>query len=666
MAAQESAIKSLQEEVTCPVCQEIYCNPSKTPKKLPCDHIFCFQCLQKLSSACFNDKLTCPVCRATSTLHKSDASLFPTAHQVNRLIDIYHKSLKEHTQNTSAPIETPQSPTCSLHNSQPLAVYCETCHKAVCRDCALTVCAPKKHNYGFLEEVAKKYKNELDSKVKPLQELQKHIVDATVAIAVNNSSLEEQKRDEVEQIEAAFKSMSQIIAEQRNQIVCEAQDRYDVQVAKNKSQVEELNRALQNLATAFQTTKKLDIVQSLTTSNDNTLSTQKQHLQTLHFQYKKLLLCTSTELHTEPYKKIEYLPQKFDPRSLLFYAGCNFKCCISEFDKLKSLRLRTPFEIVFQLDELKSGSKIKSKLICVHDKSTVSVNVAKVPPNQIRLTITPQSRGSHMLDILSGDSYICGSPIPAYVFFEPQQLPINKPKSIAVENATAIKCHDNQVMISSSPFSLTIFVNRNLTVTKIIQCPGINEFAVHDNFLFYSDIIRDRLVKSDMNGRIVASTGEKGCQPSQFKFPNGIRVNNNQIFVCDTENGRIKIYDTDLRLLKILGNAPGQFAAPFDLVFDKEGRMYVLENKNNRIQVLSDQGDHLRFIGESYFREPISLAVCNEYLFVTDMTRKCVSVHTLMGIFVTSFAAEGSIECIDIDKNGFIYVTSSRKTLLIF
>ncbi len=616
MAAKESAVKSLEEEVTCPVCQEILNKPKKIPKKISCDHTFCLQCLQKMIWNNKDGLLACPLCRATSPLQESDANLYPTAHQVNRLIDIYHKTLMEHSQESLAPTEQPESPTCSLHNSQPLVLYCEMCQNTVCRDCALFLCAPKHHTYAFLKEIVKKYKNELDRRLKPLRELHQQIVDTTVAIGADNKVLEKQKRDEVEHIEAAFQFMSLKIEEQKTKLISEAQNSYDIQVSQNTSKVEELERALQSLSAAIQTTEDLDIAHSLTKFK-SFLFQQTQHLQGLRFHYQQLLCYR--RLCSEQNMQIDF-SREFNPTHFFYYVGKGFKCYVSEYEKMKSLRVKKPFQIIFQLEEFRSEGKVKSKLVCTYDKSTVSVNVAKIAPNQISLTVTPQSRGKHELHILSGDFHIFGSPIPAYVFFEPQQLLPLKPTSLALDNATAITCHGNQVMVSSSPSSLTIFVNecQNLTVTKIIQCPGIAEFAVHDNFLFYSDVLQNRLVKSDMNGRIVASTGEKGSLPSQFKFPNGIRVINNQIFVCDTNNGRIKVYDTDLKLLKIIGedgSGPRQFTGLYDLVFDEDGNMYVLESKNHRVQALNPQGDHLRFIGESYFSKPLSLAVYNEYLF---------------------------------------------------
>lgn len=51
--------QSLQEEVTCPVCLEIFF----CPILLSCEHVFCFHCVQTWMLECRDLKLTCPMCR---------------------------------------------------------------------------------------------------------------------------------------------------------------------------------------------------------------------------------------------------------------------------------------------------------------------------------------------------------------------------------------------------------------------------------------------------------------------------------------------------------------------------------------------------------------------------------------------------------------------------
>ena len=57
-----------------------------------------------------------------------------------------------------------------------------------------------------------------------------------------------------------------------------------------------------------------------------------------------------------------------------------------------------------------------------------------------------------------------------------------------------------------------------------------------------------RIQKISSNGRFVASVGTRDSNPLQFRFPLGIGFNkkNGKLYVCDTENHRIQILGTDL------------------------------------------------------------------------------------------------------------------------
>ena len=50
----------LEKEITCPLCLDIY----KEPKKLPCDHIYCKDCLKSLAEVTANATISCPECRS--------------------------------------------------------------------------------------------------------------------------------------------------------------------------------------------------------------------------------------------------------------------------------------------------------------------------------------------------------------------------------------------------------------------------------------------------------------------------------------------------------------------------------------------------------------------------------------------------------------------------
>ncbi len=173
----------------------------------------------------------------------------------------------------------------------------------------------------------------------------------------------------------------------------------------------------------------------------------------------------------------------------------------------------------------------------------------------------------------------------------------------------------------------------------------------------------------DMNGSVVASTGSLGSGPGQFNFPNGIRLSkNSEIFVCDSNNHRIQVFDKYLNLIRILGrygHGKGCFDWPADLDFDEDGTIYVADMNNYRIQVLTPGGEHIRFIGERSLKHhncPRSPAIHRGLLYVTEAVNHCISVFKTTGDFVTTFGEKELVspEGIAIDDGDFVYVTDNR------
>ncbi len=67
MATSAGNSSVLEEELTCPVCLDLY----RDPHLLPCGHNFCLPCLRRLKSRANHGRLRCPECRQT---HRSSAS----------------------------------------------------------------------------------------------------------------------------------------------------------------------------------------------------------------------------------------------------------------------------------------------------------------------------------------------------------------------------------------------------------------------------------------------------------------------------------------------------------------------------------------------------------------------------------------------------------------
>ena len=78
----------------------------------------------------------------------------------------------------------------------------------------------------------------------------------------------------------------------------------------------------------------------------------------------------------------------------------------------------------------------------------------------------------------------------------------------------------------------------------------------------------------------------------EFKSPRSLFVSmDGKIFVSDTGNHRLQIFHADGTPLYEFGgkgNRPGEFRNPCGVVVNSKGKIYVADEGNNRVQVIFD------------------------------------------------------------------------------
>ncbi|NJL58453.1 MAG: hypothetical protein HC887_01155 [Desulfobacteraceae bacterium] len=114
--------------------------------------------------------------------------------------------------------------------------------------------------------------------------------------------------------------------------------------------------------------------------------------------------------------------------------------------------------------------------------------------------------------------------------------------------------------------------------------------VVCDGFVYVSDESYSRILKFDINGNYIKQWGSFGTDNGKFKSPTNLAIFENYLYVADTGNHRIAKYTLDgdfVESFGISGTAPGYFNSPVGLCFGTQGRLYVSESANHRIQVFS-------------------------------------------------------------------------------
>ncbi len=654
--------KKLESEVTCPLCLGVFVEP----KKLPCEHVYCRACLQGLALRSTNKAISCPECRRDEPIPDDNSvAHFTTPYRVNRQLEMYQDILKS----TEKAATSPKLTTCSTHNSQPLDMYCETCEKLVCTHCVILSCTKKNHNHGFIDEMVKLYESDLGKKLQPAKTLHRNIATALEAISTSERELQGAKEAKLLEIQTSFDALIEILAKEKLYFMGTLEKSFQEQECLFLAKRKELSESLDNLEFVLQSTEsslhsqsktaflsgigdlKNRIEQSVNVASDVSFSLNPPEILP-EMEYELLRLEEFRELcHTK-----NFVYMKSDP----------LKCHMGRSVNLNDIPIYQPFTVTLHLNSSNVNKgifgkfNITAQILSILNGSSQAVTVKKGNSEIYSLTFEPHQSGKHELQIKYLDSVTCR--IPICVIMKPGMLFSKK-----VDGATGIKYYKGNVYTSLDRHAIAVLDPSSLNRKKVINTPGGGELLIDSPHIYVTDIVDCRVIKMDMKGSVVASTGSRGNGPKKFDFPNGIRLSkNNEIFVCDSNNHRIQVFDKDLNFIRILGkygHDKGHFNWPADLDFDEDGNIYVADMKNHRIQVLTSWGEHIRYIGaRGHVIHPCSPAIHGGLIYVTDVANKCISVFKTTGEFVTTFG-EGklfNLDCIAIDDDGFVFVTDSR------
>ena len=172
---------------------------------------------------------------------------------------------------------------------------------------------------------------------------------------------------------------------------------------------------------------------------------------------------------------------------------------------------------------------------------------------------------------------------------------------------------------------------------RIQNGPGPTGIAVdNDGHVYVADTWNHRVVKLDSQGRFVTAWGgfvnTQGDQevgqrhPREFYGPRGVAIGpDNNVYVTDTGNKRVLVFDRDGQPLRQWGGAgtgPGNLDEPVGIAVDEAGVVYVADTNNGRIAVFNAEGQPVAQWpvmgwGPNIYQEPY-IAIGDDGVYVTS------------------------------------------------
>lgn len=147
-------------------------------------------------------------------------------------------------------------------------------------------------------------------------------------------------------------------------------------------------------------------------------------------------------------------------------------------------------------------------------------------------------------------------------------------------------------------------------------------------------------VYNTADGKFLFEIGKRGNEDGELNFPTNLFIHDGKLYVSDTGNFRIQIFNLDGKFLKKFGAAgdrPGMLARPRGVAVDSEGHIYVVDAAFDNFQIFDEAGRVYLFIGAAghrpgFFWLPAGIHIDEEdKIYVADSYNQRVQVFQYLG-----------------------------------
>ena len=168
------------------------------------------------------------------------------------------------------------------------------------------------------------------------------------------------------------------------------------------------------------------------------------------------------------------------------------------------------------------------------------------------------------------------------------------------------------------------------------------------------------------------AVGDPSAEEPFFLFPRHIAIDRQgRAFIADERNNRVQRFDKELQLSGswgTSGDGPGAFQGTYGVGLNSDDRVFVTDTGNSRVQRFSASGMYQRSFGsagstENHFTDPRGVAVTlNNRVYVADANR--VQEFTANGVFVQVLPEPDALGWdpagLAVTEGGTLYVTDLK------
>ena len=561
-------------------------------------------------------------------------------------------------------------------------LYCLKCEQLICRDCTLVDHAG--HKFDFVRGVADAYKEEVLSSLVPLKDTHATVTTTVASLEETKKMIRDQGADIATTITRSFKELHAILDNREQVLLQKAQEVVGKKVDALGRQQVDLHLWLATLDSLQWFVEKM-----VENASDEEFISMKQQMtrqvQQVSRKYIYVKLSPSEVANT-----FVAVPPPTTLAKL-------FSVAEVDGSGLKSATTKQVAKFTVHTHDIHDQptsvqQHVSAELKSLVDGSVVQATVTSQTPSRYELFYTPTTRGHHQLTVQVNSTEV--GTFQVFVKHPPTQLgtPVMviegvKPYCIAVGDKGELfvtECFEHRYTVLDSRGQ------RVLTIGSKGRPPfgdGLpTGIAIDSEGNVYVASTDHRVQKFNMQGEVIKSVGKNGGNIGEFDGPFGVRYHNHQVYVCDSSNGRVQVFDSNLNFVRSFGtdDGPGQLKKPWDIDFDTQGNIYVVDLDKSQVVVFSENGQYLRHfgqkgLGEGELSQPRGMCVSGDYVYIAETggnwfvnalrySWNSVSVFRTSGEFIHSFwnwdSELPSPRGITMDHDGFVLVGGKGSTCI--
>ncbi len=326
------------------------------------------------------------------------------------------------------------------------------------------------------------------------------------------------------------------------------------------------------------------------------------------------------------------------------------------------------------------GSAVRVSLTCNKEECPVTDN----GDDTYLVSVVPQQLGQHHLSITVNGGHIKDSPFTLSIVPQRDYTQLKEPSQTitGISSPRYIAFSDNgDMFVTSDDHCIHVCCDKtsgNRRAINTIGSHGIGKLQfqlpygieISNGIVYVAEFWGHRIHMLTTEGEFIGTFGERGSGIGQFNSPSDVKISpDGRVYVADESNDRVQVFNPDWTISHVIDSSSVpdgvMFSHPDAIAFDLSGDVHVISSFSGTV-LFTPTGQFVRHYGGSELRYPFGIAIDpSGYSWVTSWSNNTLSVYDPSGELVHSIGGLGSPHGVSVSPDGSVWVADTFNNRLV-